>query len=38
MVEQVFLPVGKAWSIHNADTQCKEGDRGGQRAKENFYV
>ena len=38
MAEQVFLLMGEVWSMHNADTQCTEGERGGQRAEKNFYV
>ena len=37
-VEQIFLPMGEVWSMHNEDTQCRVGGGGGQRAEKNFYV
>ena len=37
MVGQVFLLMGKVWSMHDADTLCTvAGERRGQRAEKNF--
>ena len=36
MAEQVFPLMGEVWSVYNADTQCRVGEREGQRAEENF--
>ena len=35
--EQVFLPMGEVWMLHNADTQFTVRKRG-QRAEKKFYV
>ena len=36
MVEQVFLPAGEDWSMHEADTQCLGGVGG--RVKKSSYL
>ena len=39
MVEQVFLPMGDVWSMHNADTQCTvEGREEAKRQRHFFFV
>ena len=35
--EQVFLPMGEVWMLHNAGTQFTVRKRG-QRAEKKFYV
>ena len=38
MAEQVFLPMGEVWLMHNAGTQCKVGDEGRPKLGKRFYV
>ena len=36
MVEQEFLPMGKVWSVHNADTQCTLWGERRPKGREKF--
>ena len=36
MVEQVFLLMGEVWVMHNAGTQCRVGDEGRPKVREEF--
>lgn len=36
MVEQLFLPVGEVWSMHNTDTQCALWGERRPKGKEDF--
>ena len=36
IVEQVFLLMGKLWSMHNADTQCIVRGERKPKGRENF--
>ena len=36
MVEQVFLPMGEVWAMHNADAQCTVGGEGKPKGREEF--
>ena len=36
MVEQLFLPLGEVWFVHNADTQCTVGGERRPKGREFF--
>ena len=38
MIEQVFLPLGEVWSMHNIDTQCTVEERVEVKGQRKFFV
>ena len=37
LVDQVFLPMGKLWSMHNGDTQCTVEGREEAKGQITFF-
>ena len=37
-VEQVFLLMGEVWVMHDAGTQCRVGDEGRPKVREEFFL
>ena len=38
MVEQVFLPMGKDWWMHNAVTQCRVLEESRPKGRKIFFI